>query len=461
LTLTAGTRLGVYEIADQIGEGGMGQVYRATDTRLKRQVAIKILPPSLAADHHRLARFQREAEILASLNHPHIAGIYGLEESNGVSALVMELVDGDDLSWRIARGAIPIDEALPMAMQIAEALEAAHEQGIIHRDLKPANIKVRSDDTVKVLDFGLAKALDTAETADAEANSSTITSPVMTQAGMILGTAAYMSPEQARGRVVDRRADVWALGCVLYEMLTATRAFDGDTITDVLSSVVSKEPDWTRLPRETPMAVQRLLRRSLRKDVRTRLQSAGDARVELGDVLAANFTDGATSVAARRLHWLAAFGFTCIGAAVAYAALSFLQPSADVVADPLAMTPARIEGDRLPANAAAPCSPDGSHRGGIAMQGQTADIQYATVLTRVRPRYSARALSNKIQGSVRLEALIGADGMVMKTCIVRSLDPELDSEAAIAAFQWRFKPAVQNNRPVPIWATLEMAFSVQ
>src|SRR5467141_1055386 len=229
LSLTPGTRLGVYQVTAPIGEGGMGQVFRATDTKLKRHVAIKILPPSLAADHDRLARFQREAEVLASLNHPNIAAIYGLEESAGMTALVMELVEGEDLSQRIARGAIPLDEALPIAKQIAEALEAAHEQSIIHRDLKPANIKVRPDGTVKVLDFGLAKALDPALSSPAAAaltNSPTITSPVaMTQAGIILGTAEYMSPEQARGKTVDRRTDIWAFGVVLYEMLTGKRLF--------------------------------------------------------------------------------------------------------------------------------------------------------------------------------------------------------------------------------------------
>src|SRR6202158_4908156 len=203
----------------------MGQVYRATDTKLKRQIAIKILPPSLAADHDRLPRVQREAEVLASLNHPHIAGIYGLEESEGVFALVMELVEGEDLSQRIARGAIPLDEALPIAKQIADALEAAHEQGIIHRDLKPANIKVRSDGVVKVLDFGLAKAMEPAAGSSPSLSMSpTLTTPAMTQAGMILGTAAYMSPEQARSKPVDKRADIWAFGCVFYEMLTGVRA---------------------------------------------------------------------------------------------------------------------------------------------------------------------------------------------------------------------------------------------
>ena len=283
MALPPGTRIGVYDITAPIGEGGMGQVYRATDTKLKRQVAIKILPPAFAADADRLARFQREAELLASLNHPNIAAIHGLEEGTGVSALVMELVEGDDLSQRIARGAIPIEEALPIAKQIAEALEAAHEQGIIHRDLKPANIKVRADGTVKVLDFGLAKAFDTnASGATANAmNSLTITSPAMTQAGMILGTAAYMSPEQARGRAVDRRADIWAFGAVLFEMLTGTRAFAGDNITDTLAAVVSAEPDWRLLPASLPPAVGSWVRRCLHKDLRQRVQAIGDVRLAL------------------------------------------------------------------------------------------------------------------------------------------------------------------------------------
>src|SRR4026208_2384311 len=234
----------------------MGQVYRATDTKLKRQVAIKILPPSLAADHDRLARFQREAEVLASLNHPNIAAIYGLEESGGMTALVMELVEGDDLSQRIARGALPLDEALPIARQIAEALEAAHEAGIVHRDLKPANIKLRDDGVVKVLDFGLAKAADAARSVHGDheiANSPTFTSPaVMTRMGVILDTAGYMAPEQARGKGADRRSDLWAFGVVLFETLTGRMAFDGETVTDILAAIVTKEPDWTALPAATP-----------------------------------------------------------------------------------------------------------------------------------------------------------------------------------------------------------------
>ena len=244
MALTPGTRLGVYEVTAPIGEGGMGQVYCARDTRLNRDVALKILSDSFANDPDRLARLTREAQTLASLNHPNIAHIYGLEESSGVRALVMELVEGDDLSHRIARGAIPLDDALPIAKQIAQALEAAHEQGIIHRDLKPANIKVRSDGTVKVLDFGLAKAVEPAAgTSASGSNSPTITTPAMTQAGMILGTAAYMSPEQVRGKTVDKRADIWAFGCVLYEIVTGKRLFAGDSVPETLGLILSSEPD--------------------------------------------------------------------------------------------------------------------------------------------------------------------------------------------------------------------------
>ena len=279
MALTPGTRLGAYEVTAQIGEGGMGQVYRATDTRLKRQVAIKILPPSLAADPDRLARFQREAEVLASLNHPNIAGIYGLEESGGMTALVMELVEGDDLSQRLARGAIPVDEALPIARQIADAVEAAHEQGIIHRDLKPANIKVRPDGTVKVLDFGLAKALEPAGNASADlTNSPTITTPAMTQVGMILGTAAYMSPEQAKGRPADKRSDVWAFGCVLFEMLTGRRAFAGDDVSETLAAILMREPDWTALPSGIPQHIATVVQRCLQKDRKARIPDISAAR---------------------------------------------------------------------------------------------------------------------------------------------------------------------------------------
>jgi eukaryotic-like serine/threonine-protein kinase len=271
LALTPGTRLGPYEIVVALGAGGMGEVYRARDTKLNRDVALKVLPDSFANDPDRLARFQREAQVLASLNHPNIAHIHGLEDSGGVRALVMELVEGEDLAQRITRGAIPIGEALPIAKQIAEALAAAHEQGIIHRDLKPANIKVRQDGTVKALDFGLAKALDPPAATLDVSQSPTITSPAMTQAGMILGTAAYMSPEQAKGRPADKRSDVWAFGAVLYEMLTAKRPFAGEDISDTLASVLKSEPDWNALPADVPVHIRILIQRCLAKDRRQRL----------------------------------------------------------------------------------------------------------------------------------------------------------------------------------------------
>jgi Tol biopolymer transport system component len=264
----------------------MGEVYRAHDARLGRDVALKILPAAFASDPERIARFDREARTLATLNHPHIAGIYGFEESNGVRALALEFVGGETLANCIARGPIPIEEALPIAHRIAEALEAAHEHGIIHRDLKPANIKLGEDGTVKVLDFGLAKALESVSSSAGEAAvSPTITSPLMTQRGVILGTAAYMSPEQAKGRAADKRSDIWAFGCVLYELLTGQRAFAGEGISDCLAAVLKGEPDWRLLPPYTPPSVGRLLRRCLAKDVKQRLSEFGSVRLELEEAL--------------------------------------------------------------------------------------------------------------------------------------------------------------------------------
>ena len=263
----------------------MGEVYRARDTKLNRDVAIKVLPDLFVSDADRLARFIREAQTLASLNHPSIAIIHGLEQTGDVHALVMELVPGEDLSQRIARGAIPLDEALPIAKQIADALEAAHEQGIVHRDLKPANIKVRPDGTVKVLDFGLAKAMEPVGSAPTMSQSPTITTPAMTQAGILLGTAAYMSPEQARGKAVDRRADIWAFGVVLFEMLTARRAFEGDDIAITLAAIMMKEPDWRALPTATPVALRQLLTRCLKKDPKARVRDIGDARLQIEELL--------------------------------------------------------------------------------------------------------------------------------------------------------------------------------
>jgi len=264
----------------------MGQVYRARDTRLDRDVAIKILPEAFAHDADRLGRFTREAKTLASLNHPNIATIYGLEDSGGLTALVMELVEGDDLSRRIGRGPIPIDDALPIARQIAYALEAAHEQGIVHRDIKPANIKVRSDGTVKVLDFGLAKVFDSGPQAES-AQAPTLTMPTQTRMGVVLGTAAYMSPEQARGWVVDKRADIWAFGCVLFEMLTGRCAFPADTFSDTIAAVLTREPDWNLVSPPAPPGIRRVLRKCLEKDPRQRLRDIGDARMEIEEALAA------------------------------------------------------------------------------------------------------------------------------------------------------------------------------
>src|SRR5215213_3816160 len=246
MNLSPGTRIGPFEIVSAIGAGGMGEVYRAHDAKLNRDVAIKVLLPSVIADPDRIARFRREAQVLASLNHPNIAHIHGIEEADGITALVLELVEGEDLAQRLARGPIVVDEALPIAMQIAEALEAAHDLGIIHRDLKPANIKLRPDGTVKVLDFGLAKATDPSGATSAEAmNSPTLTSPaMMTGVGVLLGTVAYMSPEQAKGQPADKRSDIWAFGCVLFEMLTARRAFDGEDVSDTLAAVLRSEPVW-------------------------------------------------------------------------------------------------------------------------------------------------------------------------------------------------------------------------
>ena len=316
MALTPGTRLGVYEITAPLGEGGMGQVWRATDTTLGRQVAIKILPDVFATDPERLARFEREAKTLASLNHPHIAAIYAVEKSSGTLALVMELVEGDDLSQRIARGAIPIDEALPIAKQIAEALEAAHEQGIIHRDLKPANIKVRADGTVKVLDFGLAKALDPAAASSPEAmHSPTITSPAMTQAGMILGTAAYMAPEQAKGKAVDKRADIWAFGVVLYEMLTGQRLFSAETIPETLAHVMTREIDLGTLPSTTPRHIRALLARCLVREPKQRLRDIGEARLALEGAFetAASPATQATASPHGRLPWMVATATAVVG----------------------------------------------------------------------------------------------------------------------------------------------------
>jgi Tol biopolymer transport system component/tRNA A-37 threonylcarbamoyl transferase component Bud32 len=355
MPLSAGTHVGPHEILGPLGAGGMGEVYRATDTRLKRQVAIKILPADLAADPERLARFQREAEVLASLNHQHVAAIYGVEESNGVTALVMELVEGPTLADRIAHGPIPIDEALPIARQIAEALEAAHEQGIVHRDLKPANIKVRDDGAVKVLDFGLAKAREKgakSSGSDVTVNamsSPTMASPAMSRVGVILGTAAYMSPEQARGKAVDKRTDVWAFGAVLYEMLTGTRAFDGSDITELLASVVKSTPDWSALPADVPPQVVTLIQRCLEKDRQARIGDIAVARFLLSGDAALVAAAVATPAEKRTTRWRAIAPWIAT-AAVAGAAIGWLIPRRAIEPRPLT----HLQMDVVPADQVTP-----------------------------------------------------------------------------------------------------------
>jgi serine/threonine-protein kinase len=300
MALTAGTRLGHYNVTALIGEGGMGQVWQATDTQLNRQVALKILPDAFADDPDRLARFQREAQVLASLNHPGIAAIHGIEKSGDSQALVLELVEGPTLADRIATGPISLDEALPIAKQIAEALEAAHEQGVIHRDLKPANIKVREDGTVKVLDFGLAKALGSP---GGDPFDSPTATAAATATGVIIGTAAYMSPEQARGKPVDKRADIWAFGAVLYEMLTGQRPFAGRDVSETLAAVIQSNPDWDALPGDAPPYLNALLRRCLEKDPRERLRDIGDVRLAMAGAFETTVSAAEPAVAPRPRVW--------------------------------------------------------------------------------------------------------------------------------------------------------------
>ena len=322
-----GTTLSHYQITEKLGQGGMGEVYRAEDTNLSRQVAIKVLPDEFAHDAERLARFEREAQVLASLNHPNIATLYGLEESDGKRFIVMELVEGQTLAHRLLKGPLPVDEALDVCRQIAEGLEAAHEKGIIHRDLKPANVKVTPEGKVKILDFGLAKAFQGEMSAPDVSKSPTLTDQ-MTHASVILGTAGYMSPEQAKGKAVDRRADIWGFGCVLYECLTGTRAFQGDTITETVASILKSEPDWTLLPAETPPSVRAVLKQCLQKDPKERLHDIADARIEMQDVTLRDFEIQPVVASAlirwRLLPWIVALVMLLI--AVASTVKSWRQP---------------------------------------------------------------------------------------------------------------------------------------
>ena len=365
MPLGPGTRLGPYDVIAAIGAGGMGEVYRARDTKLNRDVALKILPAAFASDPNRLSRFHREAQVLASLNHPHIGAIYGFEDSGETHALVLEFVDGPTLADRIAQGSIPLDEALPIATQIAEALEAAHEQGIIHRDLKPANIKLKPDGTVKVLDFGLAKLAEPvgggpSAVGTTVSMSPTITSPaMMTGVGVLLGTAAYMSPEQARGKAVDKRADIWAFGCVLFEMLTGSRAFEGHETPDVIVAVLSKEPDWSRLPSTISVPARTVLERCLVKDPRERLRDIGDARIELATSSIAPITHANTAVPPLTRRSALTVAVAVIAALAAGWKLWHVEPSVANAAHLIAPLP---DGVTLPLGAEHPLvavSPDG------------------------------------------------------------------------------------------------------
>jgi Tol biopolymer transport system component len=349
MALAVGARLGPYEIVSALGAGGMGEVYRARDTKLNRDVAIKVLPAAVAADRDRLARFEREAQVLAALNHPHIAHIHGFEDSTDTPALVMELVEGPTLADRIAKGPLPIDETLAIAKQIAAALEAAHDRAIIHRDLKPANVKLRPDGTVKLLDFGLAKALEPVSPLNANVTASPTNAPAMTEMGVILGTAAYMSPEQARGEAVDKRADIWAFGVVLFEMLTGAPLFGRKTVADTITAVLHVEPEWSRVPANTRL----LLRTCLEKDPKRRLHDIVD-----GQLLLDHEQSGAAS--GQRTYrgwvpWSVAAGFAIAAAVAAWAFWRTAPPAAQFVRFQIAPT-----GD-LPASAASAISPNGRY----------------------------------------------------------------------------------------------------
>jgi serine/threonine-protein kinase len=369
--MLVGDSIGPYCVLGKIGEGGMGEVYRARDSKLNREVALKVLPDAFSAEPDRLARFKREAQLVASLNHPNIAAIYGFEDSNGVHALVLELVEGPTLADRLNRGPIPLDEAQPIARQIAEALEASHELGIIHRDLKPANIKLRPDGTVKVLDFGLAKALEPVAAGESHVTASpTITSPA-TQVGVILGTAAYMSPEQAKGRPADRRSDVWAFGAVLFEMLSGQRAFKGDDVADTLASVLRADPRWSDLPPATPQAVRRLLTRCLQKDPKRRLQHIGDVRLELEEAGESDL-DRASNGDARSTRSMWPF----IAAAVVGAALAGLA-AWSLVPAPVDRPSSRFA-IQVPASAPLVAGRFGGVGGGLALSPDGRAIVYST-----------------------------------------------------------------------------------
>jgi len=412
-----GRRLGSYRVVGLLGTGGMGEVYRAHDTTLGRDVALKVLPPAFATDPDRNARFVREAQVLAALNHPHLGAIYGIEETDGIRALVLELVEGDTLADRVAGGPLPLREVLPIARQIAEALEAAHEKGIVHRDLKPANIKITPDGSVKVLDFGLAKA-----TAEVTAGS--------TRDGVILGTAAYMSPEQARGRPVDKRTDIWAFGCVVYEMLIGRAAFGGETISDTLAAIIDREPNWQALPPATPDKVRDLLRRCLQKDPQRRLRDIGDARLDIDDaVTAPSRTGGSTGTRRSTVAWAVAAAI--LGSLIIATTPRLLRQQPAVPTEDLALTIAPpLDSGIAPVTSAAglavpKISPDGSF---VAYYDQSRRLQLRG-LNATLPKPVPGLDGQYVVWSPDSKFLMFADGTMLKRIRVPDGVPEIVAPA--------------------------------
>ncbi|HXV61387.1 MAG TPA: protein kinase, partial [Vicinamibacteria bacterium] len=380
MSLAAGAKLAHYEIVSSIGRGGMGEVYRARDTKLGRDVAIKVLPEELAGDPERVARFEREAKLLASLNHPNIASIYGFEDGDDVKALALELVEGPTLAERIAEGPLPVEEVVTLADQVAKALVAGHEAGVIHRDLKPANIKLKEDGTVKVLDYGLAKAIEgeRSRRSDSELSQSPTITRQGTEMGVILGTAPYMSPEQAKGKPVDRRTDVWAFGAVVYEMLTGHRAFPGQDVSETLAWVLAKEPAWEDLPRETPPALRQVLRLCLTKDANLRVRDMADVRLAISGAFGTSPVDQVDAHATPRARALPAAGVAAIaGAVIAALTLTWGDRTATAPAGPTTRSSVMVPETRaIPDRMCFPCrilaiSPDGME---IAYTGVNPDL---------------------------------------------------------------------------------------
>jgi serine/threonine-protein kinase len=387
MSLSPGSRIGPYEVLSLLGTGGMGEVYRARDTSLARDVALKVLPEAFALDPDRLTRFRREAHVLASLNHPHIGSIYGLDESHGAPALVLELVEGPTLADRLVLGPLPLDEAWPIARQICEALEAAHEHGVVHRDLKPANVKVRADGTVKVLDFGLAKALDPHHVAADASQSPTLVSPADTRIGVIMGTAAYMSPEQARGKAVDKRADVWAFGCVAFEMLAGRRPFAGDDVSQTIARVIEREPDWDALARAAPPSVVRVVRRCLQKDASQRVRDIADARLELQEAVMHERGASPEAVGVRRRFMLAPASLLAAGLVVGALLPGFFRKSVPAPATSTARLSYEIS---VPNNAL------------LALDAEAADVGFDSTLLDISPDGRTLVWVGSSNGTVRL-----------------------------------------------------------